>query len=508
MEATRHVGSWAVCPTPSGSQQDSDPLIFRTLNEANAFLNAEVPLRPADEEAESLGVTVDEVLRKRDVFEKERTEAEKKLSAGEIGLAEFPLSFQRYYNRDCGWLKPVPAKSLIRGPRVGILFREFLSITQLGTPVRPTLEQKIKQVMDGTMPEFSCYLSDSWRFDEIEQNLELRISHRFEGRKYSSVAEIILLELHDLEGRVYEFHPEVGAASIGDLFLSWQLWRHVAKFSKEVGESDTAALITGLSWAARSQAEEAQDMFYKEFCAYAHAITPILASQEGWAAEAIDSEHEVSPVWLDLARRFREIDPYELLTLDWQLATNQIEYPGSLMWGVGGSGEAVQARFIQLAAIAGKYLSPQASDPSGVWFKLIKDSLPHLPYRVDAVGKQWILRHACEISARLCALQDPTSEILPIPMMARSGEIKNTKVAANAKPPRLPRTISSMPAARRLEKYLEATGIGITEFAGLAETTDRTLRNFRRTGKVQRGIFDSIAKAMGVTREDLLKPEN
>ena len=64
-----------------------------------------------------------------------------------------------------------------------------------------------------------------------------------------------------------------------------------------------------------------------------------------------------------------------------------------------------------------------------------------------------------------------------------------------------------MPAARRLEKYLEATGIGVTEFAGLAETTDRTLRNFRRTGKVERGIFDSIAKAMGVTRDDLLKPE-
>lgn len=69
---------------------------------------------------------------------------------------------------------------------------------------------------------------------------------------------------------------------------------------------------------------------------------------------------------------------------------------------------------------------------------------------------------------------------------------------------RLPSTISSPSAARKLEFYLEKNGIGLTQFAIQAGTTDRTLRNFRRTGKVRRAIFSEIAKAMGTTKETLL----
>jgi 3',5'-cyclic AMP phosphodiesterase CpdA len=72
---------------------------------------------------------------------------------------------------------------------------------------------------------------------------------------------------------------------------------------------------------------------------------------------------------------------------------------------------------------------------------------------------------------------------------------------------RLHTTVASPLAARRMEAFLESRGIGQTEFAGRAGTTDRTLRRFRQTGKVRRDIFDAIAKAMGTTREALLKPE-
>jgi hypothetical protein len=71
-------------------------------------------------------------------------------------------------------------------------------------------------------------------------------------------------------------------------------------------------------------------------------------------------------------------------------------------------------------------------------------------------------------------------------------------------PHRLPATIHSPSAARKLEAYLRNKGIGLTEFAIRAQTTDRTLRSFRRTGKLRRDIFDNIAKAMGTTREALL----
>ena len=72
---------------------------------------------------------------------------------------------------------------------------------------------------------------------------------------------------------------------------------------------------------------------------------------------------------------------------------------------------------------------------------------------------------------------------------------------------RLESAITSSVAVRRLEAYLKSGVVSQTEFATKAGTTDRTIREFRRTGKVRRSIFDQIAKAMGLTREELLKPE-
>lgn len=46
-------------------------------------------------------------------------------------------------------------------------------------------------------------------------------------------------------------------------------------------------------------------------------------------------------------------------------------------------------------------------------------------------------------------------------------------------------TITSPSAARKLEAFIESKGIGFTEFATRANTTDRTIREFRKTGKVQ-----------------------
>jgi len=81
----------------------------------------------------------------------------------------------------------------------------------------------------------------------------------------------------------------------------------------------------------------------------------------------------------------------------------------------------------------------------------------------------------------------------------------NTQPMGGSK--RLEASITSPIAVRRMEDYLKSKGMGLTEFAGKSCTTDRTLRKFRQTGKVRRGIFDAIAKAMGTTREALLKPE-
>jgi hypothetical protein len=78
----------------------------------------------------------------------------------------------------------------------------------------------------------------------------------------------------------------------------------------------------------------------------------------------------------------------------------------------------------------------------------------------------------------------------------------------NVRPPdkkRFSGTITSPPAARKLEAFIESKGIGFTEFAIRANTTDRTIREFRKTGKVRRDIFHNIAKVMGLKPEDLLE---
>jgi hypothetical protein len=84
-------------------------------------------------------------------------------------------------------------------------------------------------------------------------------------------------------------------------------------------------------------------------------------------------------------------------------------------------------------------------------------------------------------------------------------ELTAKRESRNQKQPsRLPSTVTSPPAARKLEAYIQRTGIGLTEFATRIGTTDRTLRSFRKTGKIRRSIFEGIAKAMGTTKESLL----
>jgi hypothetical protein len=85
-------------------------------------------------------------------------------------------------------------------------------------------------------------------------------------------------------------------------------------------------------------------------------------------------------------------------------------------------------------------------------------------------------------------------------MVNRAGE-SEPSLAPQAS--RLSPMIESKEAARKLELFLRR-GTGQTEFATKIGTTDRTLRSFRKTGKIRRDIFDAIARGMGLSREDLL----
>ncbi len=66
--------------------------------------------------------------------------------------------------------------------------------------------------------------------------------------------------------------------------------------------------------------------------------------------------------------------------------------------------------------------------------------------------------------------------------------------------------IDSKLAAHRLDDFLRTYPAGQTAFAVQAGTTDRTIRSFRKTGRVKREILARIAEAMKRTLEDLLLP--
>lgn len=80
-----------------------------------------------------------------------------------------------------------------------------------------------------------------------------------------------------------------------------------------------------------------------------------------------------------------------------------------------------------------------------------------------------------------------------------------TQARPDGKQVRLSSTITCPSAARKLEQFLTAKVISVPKFAEKAQTTDRTIRSFRKTGKVRRSIFENIANAMGITKEELLR---
>jgi len=69
------------------------------------------------------------------------------------------------------------------------------------------------------------------------------------------------------------------------------------------------------------------------------------------------------------------------------------------------------------------------------------------------------------------------------------------------------RTVGSPEAVEAIKSYIQAKVWDLTEFSVQAGVTDRTLRSFFETGKMQRGNFKTMAESIGVTPEQLLRGE-
>jgi hypothetical protein len=170
-------------------------------------------------------------------------------------------------------------------------------------------------------------------------------------------------------------------------------------------------------------------------------------------------------------------------------------------WQLGeGPSEAFRARFEALATRAGIALHP----PLGIigldfWLhrlcSYLRKTKSHEFFGCTDTGGY--IDDVCQSSATFCSWHEKKA--------------LEASISATQQPQRrhgrLRATVYCPSAARKMEAHLESKGIGQTDFASRVGTTDRTLRAFRKTGKVRRDIFESIAKTMGTTKEALLKPE-
>jgi len=73
------------------------------------------------------------------------------------------------------------------------------------------------------------------------------------------------------------------------------------------------------------------------------------------------------------------------------------------------------------------------------------------------------------------------------------------------RPARISRSITSPSAARKLEKFISASGLNLAQFAGKAQADERTIRRFRKTGTVDKTVLARIAGVMNTSVEKLLE---
>jgi hypothetical protein len=183
---------------------------------------------------------------------------------------------------------------------------------------------------------------------------------------------------------------------------------------------------------------------------------------------------------------------------------------GRWIYGTGAVSENLRERVRLCVAEAGRAL-PQyrkGTDPEDFWLHrlyldLVKNNSDLLFCGTKEGG---MILSVCVASATFCARLERSALQEAEPSGITAGH--NTRQPEPEQPSqRLRATISSPIAAARMENYLKSKGIGQTDFAATVGTTDRTLRSFRRTGRIRRDILDSIAIHMGMTKEALLTPD-
>jgi DNA-binding Xre family transcriptional regulator len=130
--------------------------------------------------------------------------------------------------------------------------------------------------------------------------------------------------------------------------------------------------------------------------------------------------------------------------------------------------------------------------------------LPAGPIFIAWDGEQYVIKHSLkEIQADdnltlIGSLEGSKVQTSPPPKSAPNS-------ASPIRSGRMPSTVHSLVAVQRIEAFMAEKGLNQAEFATRAKTTYKTIHKIRKTAKITRSMLDDIAKALGITREELLK---
>jgi hypothetical protein len=132
-----------------------------------------------------------------------------------------------------------------------------------------------------------------------------------------------------------------------------------------------------------------------------------------------------------------------------------------------------------------------------------------VPRRVPSIGciggracTVRTLAELAELDGKRLTIDD--QGLLAAAMAALASSASQGKATA---PKRLPRSIGTPEAVNAAIAYMESKGLTETQFGNQFQSTDRTVRSFRRSGKMRRSTFEAMAKCMGLTIEQLLRGE-
>jgi hypothetical protein len=230
-------------------------------------------------EAEATGLNIEAVRARRAErkakLKQHRGEVAERIKSGELHPLAYPPHLLPIGNRDRGWQDPVPIRRFASysGAKCSHTLRDFLPVDAVGPMPAFNYDEEIDRALDGRFGDYTCCLDEDWRFGETEADAWRRVGHEYNGRLHSSIGEIVVRAVHDLEAAFERSHPDAPCQAVADFWCSWQVQRHIADFCARLAASDTARLLAGNACDAAEQAERTRVHIYRQLASFAHELT-------------------------------------------------------------------------------------------------------------------------------------------------------------------------------------------------------------------------------------------